>query len=131
MTARERTSYFNVRMPMPPPLNDQLIVSKTTKRPILSKAARIYKREAAAPVRAQLRMTPWEDIGGPLKITMYQWHATEQQLNASDWDGRVKILQDVLCKCLGINDNRITLAIVDRCGVSDLDAYVDVELMPR
>lgn len=123
---------FTVRLPLPPSVNGKM-VNPNTGRPISTPELRLFKKDATPLVRAQLRLTPFVDSQRWYAAEYHFWFDDNKQFLASDWDNRVKAAQDVLCKTLGINDNRIRdgrgirrgVGVMGGCAVVKLFPYVD------
>lgn len=98
-------------LPIPPSVNSQY--NPSGRRLILSEEARNYKVCAVYMLkRYQSVVSCWphyQTRSYALSITFYF-----KELFRRDIDGGVKILQDVICESLGINDNRVVELHVEK-----------------
>ena len=94
---------------LPPSINHLYATVKG--RRILSREGRAYKEEIGYIVLANRKSAP-RDLGSKfLRIDMMFWF---QYLLKRDIDGGIKILQDAICKALGVNDNRVIVLHVEK-----------------
>lgn len=103
--------------PMPPSVNDCYadVANGKFHRRVLTKAARDYK-QAASELMNQSGYTTllreFVEFHGEVDVWFYvrrnNWHckngAAQPNKNAGDADNRIKILQDTIFKCIGIDD---------------------------
>ncbi|HEY1016884.1 MAG TPA: RusA family crossover junction endodeoxyribonuclease [Herpetosiphonaceae bacterium] len=115
-------------LPLPPSVNNQYVT--VGNRRMLSKEAQAYKRQAGR-LLAQFRRDdtiPASFVacasGGYLALFIDFYFETPLR---RDLDGGLKIAQDVICKQLGINDNRVVdIHLVKR--IDPLRPRIEVEM---
>ena len=121
---------LRLTLPLPPGVNNQYVT--VGKRRVLSKAARAFKRSAAAVIRERLTADPAaEELAAALNATPFACDLVFyfETPFKRDLDGGLKIALDVLGDSLGIDD-RYAVSLTLEKRIDPLNPRLEVELGP-
>lgn len=115
-------------LPLPPGINQQY--ATVNGRRVLSKASRMYKKQAGRIIR---RLRAEGVVSDELVAALREGHVGLfidfffETPRRRDLDGGLKIAQDSICDALGVNDNRVVdVHLVKR--IDPLKPRIEVEL---
>jgi crossover junction endodeoxyribonuclease RusA len=128
MTTSNPPSTINLRLPLPPGVNNQYVT--VGKRRVLSKTAQVFNRDVAKLVdraRADGIVTAAAESalqGAFLGVYLTFYFETP---NRRDLDGGLKIALDALCRALSLDDRMVVdLHLTKR--IDPLHPHLDVEI---
>lgn len=132
MPEKRETLRVNFTLPLPPGINQQY--TRVGNRRVLSGESRAYKRRAARRLESLRAKDVLDDrFVAALRegyIGLFLDFYFETPLKR-DLDGGLKIVQDVICDTLGINDNRVVdIHLLKRIDPLNPRLEVELEVIP-
>lgn len=121
---------LSLTLPMPPSINAQYTLARGTKRRVLTKAARDFKKQASNIIllmQQQSKITPVEERAFATNLLgVYMTFYFETPMRR-DLDGGLKIALDTIAESLGFDDrNVVDLHLTKQ--IDPLDPRLEVEI---
>lgn len=95
---------------LPPPTNHayRIVTIRGHGTLALSPAAKAWKQQAVLLAQTQCNaQSPLMYAGRPAQYLCIDWTFQHPAILRRDWDGCVKLAQDIIARAVGLNDNRV------------------------